>query len=105
MIKLKIYKNDGTIKFEEADETAVVTFSDKESDDKGAYFAAIADAPQNAFAIATLGIKAIQDNLRSTISTLDNMLGMINLHNSVTSLQLSLEEQKTKTKEPERLVE
>lgn len=105
MIRLKIYKNDGTIKFEEANENDVVTFSDKESDDKGAYFSAIADTPKNAFIIASLGIKAIQDNLRSTISTLDNMLSMINLHSSVTSLQLSLEEQKVKEKEPERLVE
>ena len=105
MLKLKIYKNDGSIKFEEADEKDVVTFSDKESDEKGAYFSAIADTSQNAFVIASLGIKAIQDNLRSTISTLDNMLSMINLHNSVTSLQLGLEEQKLKAKEPERLAE
>ena len=105
MIKLKIYKKDCNIKFEEADEKDVVTFSDKESDDNGAYFSAIADTPQNAFVITSLGVKAIQDNLRSTISTLDNVLSMINLHNSVTSLQLGLEEQKLRAQEPERLVE
>lgn len=100
MIQLKIYKTNGTMKFAEVNEDTKFTFKDDGKDENGAYFVASADTISNAFYIMELGLKALQDSLRSSAAAIDNLLGSIKLQSSLIGLQSELDEKK-----PEKLVE